>query len=323
MTIGGTVIVGRIDQYASVLTDEFDEVTQSTMSITGFGTYYSSEFTENVGITTNLIANTFRPYDLVGDEFGGTLFGVGNGTIMRQNSDNTVIGYNDFDEVTPITGSNTGIVKNGLLFHVDAANTYSYSGIGSSWYDITPNKRENILVGSPTFNSNFGGGLVFAGALTQGVDIPSHIFNPAYSFNQFSICAVVNLTSSTGGTKTIFDYRDATSDGIILFIAAATPQLNIQSTGISFNQTIPTGTPTFLDATYDGKTFNCYVNSNLVRTGITTQKCNVTTLPKIAIRNFSTAANAFQGTIYSVKVYNRALSSVEVKQNYEVLNTRY
>lgn len=95
-------IVGRLDQYASMLAYEFDETTANGPSITGLGTYYALEFSENVGITTALDANIFPPYDPVYDEFGGTLFGPGQGRYMRQNTDKSVIVYNEIDEVTTI-----------------------------------------------------------------------------------------------------------------------------------------------------------------------------------------------------------------------------
>ena len=41
-------VVGRLDQYASMLAWEFDETTANNMRITGLGTYYSSEFNENI-----------------------------------------------------------------------------------------------------------------------------------------------------------------------------------------------------------------------------------------------------------------------------------
>jgi hypothetical protein len=67
--------------------------------INGLGTYTALEFTENVGITTTLTANIFAPYDLVYDEFGGVLFGPGQGRLMRQNLTGDVIVYNEIDEV--------------------------------------------------------------------------------------------------------------------------------------------------------------------------------------------------------------------------------
>lgn len=95
-------VVGRLTQYGEMLAGEFDETTANGPSITGFSTYYASEFSENIGITTALVANVFPPYDLVSDDFGGTLFGAGQGRYMRQNDDKTVVVYNEIDEITPI-----------------------------------------------------------------------------------------------------------------------------------------------------------------------------------------------------------------------------
>jgi hypothetical protein len=52
--------VARLDQYASMLAGEFDETTANNPSITGLGTYYASEFNENVGesiVTSELVLN--------------------------------------------------------------------------------------------------------------------------------------------------------------------------------------------------------------------------------------------------------------------------
>ena len=117
-------VVGRLDQYASMLAWEFDETTANNPRITGLGTYYASEFSENVGIATTMTANVFPPYDLVYDDFGGTLFGAGQGRYMRQNTDKSVIVYNEIDEVTDFYGR--GIVRDGLVLDLDAGKTDSY-----------------------------------------------------------------------------------------------------------------------------------------------------------------------------------------------------
>jgi hypothetical protein len=71
-------------------------------NITGLGTYYSSGFSENIGVSTFLPANIFPPYDLIYDEFGGTLFGAGQGRYKRQNIDKSVTLYNEIDEIVTI-----------------------------------------------------------------------------------------------------------------------------------------------------------------------------------------------------------------------------
>jgi len=88
--------------YTPTTTTAINRVLPETTNtnITGLGTYYSSGFDENVGFTTFLSANISAPYDLVYDEFGGTLFGAGQGRYMRQNTDKSVIVYNEIDEVS-------------------------------------------------------------------------------------------------------------------------------------------------------------------------------------------------------------------------------
>jgi hypothetical protein len=95
-------VVARLDQYASLIASEFDEINGNDISVSGVGTFYSSEFSENVGIVTVLTANIFPPYDLVYDEFASSMYGLGIGTFMRYNIDKSVTIYNEIDEVTTI-----------------------------------------------------------------------------------------------------------------------------------------------------------------------------------------------------------------------------
>jgi hypothetical protein len=101
-------VVGRLDQFGSmIVTSEFDEVSGGNVRVSGLGTYYSLEFKENVGVgTTTLTANVFASYDPIYDEFGGVLFGPGQGTFMRQITDKSVIVYNEIDEIGLSTSYN-------------------------------------------------------------------------------------------------------------------------------------------------------------------------------------------------------------------------
>lgn len=109
--LSGIYIWGAQWEESSVATDYTPTTTTAVtrilpsttnINITGLGTYYSSGFSENVGAATTLAANVFPPYDLVYDDFGGTLFGPGQGRYMRQNNDKSVIVYNEIDEITSI-----------------------------------------------------------------------------------------------------------------------------------------------------------------------------------------------------------------------------
>jgi len=107
--VSGIYIWGAQFEYGSVATDYTSTTTTAisrvlasttNTNIASTGTYYSSGFDENVGFTTLLSANVFAPYDPVYDQFGGTLFGAGQGRYMRQNIDKSVIVYNEIDELS-------------------------------------------------------------------------------------------------------------------------------------------------------------------------------------------------------------------------------
>jgi hypothetical protein len=57
----------------------------------------------------------------------------------------------------------TNIVTNGLVLFLDANNTNSYPGSGTSWYDLSGNGNTGTLTNGPTFNSANGGSIVFDG----------------------------------------------------------------------------------------------------------------------------------------------------------------
>jgi len=97
-------------------------------NITGLGTYYSSGFSENVGAATTLTANVFPPYDLVYDEFGGTFFGAGQGRYMRQNTDKSVIVYNEINEMDLFV---TDVTTSGMQLYIDAGISTSVTQIAA------------------------------------------------------------------------------------------------------------------------------------------------------------------------------------------------
>lgn len=46
------------------------------------------------------------------------------------------------------------IVNSGLVLHLDAANSRSYPGSGTTWYDLTKNAKNAAFVNSPSFSSS-------------------------------------------------------------------------------------------------------------------------------------------------------------------------
>jgi hypothetical protein len=163
-------VVGRLNQYGSMLVTEFDETTANGPSITGLGTYYASEFSENVGIETTITANVFAPYDVVYDEFAGVLYGPGQGRYMRQNTDKSVIVYNEIDEIdlnpscaivpsTTSVNEGSSVIFNVISTNVENGTTLYYDITGSagiSTSDFTNSSLSGSLVISGDFNLGFG-----------------------------------------------------------------------------------------------------------------------------------------------------------------------
>ncbi len=183
-------------------------------NITGLGTYYSSGFDENVGFGTFLPANVFAPYNPVYDEFSGTLFGAGQGRYMRQNTDKTVIVYNEIDEVTDFRD----IVRTGLVLDLDAAQPLSYGGTGTTWNDLSGNGNNGTLTNGPTYDSSNGGSIVF-----DGVDDKS----------------TTNITSF--GNNTTWEAwvnRTTNANAYNMFMGRTLPYFGLRTSEIIFSNTI-------------------------------------------------------------------------------------
>ena len=101
------------------------------------------------------------------------------------------------------------IVTNGLVLCLDAGNTKSYPGIGTSWRDISGNNNTGILANGPTFTSSFGGSIVFDGSNDISSCVPTPTIlqgNPNltvmgfyYRTNNFSLKGFWGVGGSNSG----------------------------------------------------------------------------------------------------------------------------
>ncbi len=80
--------------------------------------------------------------------------------------------YDNFFRTT--TESLVVIVTSGLVLNLDAGNTASYPGSGTTWTDISGNGNNVTLSNGPTYSSADGGSIVF-----DGVDDYADFFAPS------------------------------------------------------------------------------------------------------------------------------------------------
>ena len=104
------------------------------------------------------------------------------------------------------------IITDGLVIALDAANTKSYPGSGTTWSDLSGNSNNGTLTNGPTFNSRNGGSIVFDGvddyvtlgtpSILNGVQLP------------LTICGWGNL-STVSGFRTLYGVYSNTTGGNI------------------------------------------------------------------------------------------------------------
>jgi hypothetical protein len=224
------------------------------------------------------------------------------------------------------------IVTNGLVLYLDAANTKSYSGSGTAWYNLSGNSNTGTLTNGPTFSAGNQGSIVF-----DGVNDNVLLSSTAGLTNNFTIdlWCLPNATheidsESTSGTTGISGQRyivEAEHQGSNggAGISIGTNGVSVYEHGDSYLPALLVYSTTISSAShivvvYTSKQPTLYINSSNVRTGLTSPKTTVyLSTPNIG----GFAYGYFSGNIYTVKFYNRSLSATEILQNYNATKRRF
>jgi hypothetical protein len=210
------------------------------------------------------------------------------------------------------TGPN--IITDGLVLHLDAANTKSYISGSTTWYDKSGNSNTGSLVNGPTFSSENGGSIVFDGVNDYVLLTP---MNPA----NFTCDITFDSTTVAGYIIRKFQY------GWGLFVNSA----GILAVWVDTDANHRATTKTFsysgitnVIISFGNSVINVYRNGILVAT-TSTPTNSVYSPSDLSIRLATDAgSNAFiNGKIYNVKIYNKALSAAEVLQNYNATKARF
>jgi len=214
------------------------------------------------------------------------------------------------------TGPN--IVTNGLVLALDAANPKSYISGSTTWNDLSGNGLNGSQSGSvfPSYNSSNNGNLVFTS-------------NSPINIGNSSILNLTNLTLSVW-------YKTTTTSNQQLVAKSYTTSyyLNVANNSFSFwtnsSELMANGITTLCDgnwhnivATMTGTTKTTYFDGSQVATG--TGNIPTTDAYNLVIGNQGNPnySAPFSGNISTVQIYNRALSSQEVLQNYNGQKSRF
>lgn len=208
-------------------------------------------------------------------------------------------------------------VSNGLVLHYDAINNTrsGHSSSTTTWEDLSGNGNDGTITGGIwTDNSlNFT-----SSNTTYGIRTNKNF--PIDFNNTFNI--VFKLTN-VSSVEPLFGSRTSSSDGFMLFNYNSTNALNLDTKGsgtrINLGNRLSANTNYDVTVTFSGTTANLYVNGQLAGTKTFTDAS--LNMP-LSIFTAGAQSNA-KGSIYSVKVYNRALSTAEIQQNYNIDKEKY
>jgi hypothetical protein len=221
------------------------------------------------------------------------------------------------------------IVTSGLVFCIDAGNSKSYSGSGSSWTDLSISRNTTTLSGSPTYSSNNKGYLSFASASSQ--------YGTASSPGDLSTWTVetfVRFTSSYStkvATIVTGQYNGSNKLNFSIGTNNAPTNYNIavgffdgswhNTTGIAY----ALNTWFHIVGTYDGTTIKQFTNGSQVDSLTYTGTPSSGGELRINRRwdDVVSASNLFDSNIAVIRIYNRALSGTEITQNYRSIKGRY
>lgn len=211
--------------------------------------------------------------------------------------------------------SRPNIVTDGLILNLDAGNTSSYSGSGTTWTDLSP-KGYTATLSNCTFSSNSGGGIIFNGT-TGYADLNTTTLLAGAT--PFTIECMLTTTGTTNGAI-LTNYSTSYPTDTLWFAARYGLWIN---GGYPYFPGAPIALGNYIiSATRDasGNT-KLYQNGALVASSTSTASISSNQNWRIG-QDVSPGGEQLTGTIYTLKAYNIALSTDQIWQNFNAQRDR-
>ena len=220
------------------------------------------------------------------------------------------------------------IVEDGLVLALDAGNTKSYPGTGTTWTDLS-GSNNGTLVNGPTYSSADGGSIVFDGSN----DYVSSS-NPIVLGNSPRTLAAwckgtstdkipLSLTTSPAGTANV----------VFAFSAVSSSLVNVYGGNNTYDENNIPVSINFIDGnwhqmlvTWDGNnpgTLLVYGDGSQVGSRVRGAGEAYNTKSGYMVGVWYDFNRYYNGNIAQVSIYNKALTAAEVSQNFEALRSRF
>ena len=223
------------------------------------------------------------------------------------------------------------IVNDGLVLCLDAADSNSYPGSGTTWKDLSGNENNGTLTNGPTFSFNNAGTLVFDGSNDYATILNSSSLKPVSAMTIESFCYIQN-NSTTWASLIQYPYLSTSHSspffewGLYLNMASrffhsridGVTAVSSNSSAWNFNEW------SHIVLTYSSSVVKFYTNGVYVGGGGVASSISYNNPNNnILIGRNASAGEPFEGRIGFLKIYNKALSSNEIIQNYNATKGRF
>ncbi len=221
-------------------------------------------------------------------------------------------------------GGASPIVTTGLVLNFDASNPASYPGSGTAITDLSGNGNNGTLINGVGYSATNGGILTFDGVNDY---VNTSLITPLTAFS-YGVWAKTSVSGNFANRVMGNANSDSGNSGSCIILGAQPNKFYVirRASGASYDfysSTITnfSGNWHYIVHTYDSingsKAFcdNVQVGSNA--------SIGFTSLLPFRVGRDGNGADAFNGSVGAVQVYNKALTVGEIDQNFNADKTRF
>jgi hypothetical protein len=218
----------------------------------------------------------------------------------------------------------TFVTGNNQLLYLDAGNSTSYPGSGSTWYDLSGRNNNTIATSGATYGTTFGGWFNFGGA--GYFQTTASNYNVTYTGKTVFIAGGLASAMTTGQYRCLFGAGGATQNrnfNTYLYNTGSAYQIHFSSNsqgGFSPNLTYTVGSWFTLAVTHTtGNLITWYFNGVALGTTTATFSQYVTD----TYEQVGASDNYWNGPISVVSIYGSALTAAQIGQCHNNVCARY
>jgi hypothetical protein len=213
------------------------------------------------------------------------------------------------------------IVTDGLVLCLDAANTRSYPGTGTTWTDLKGGNSGTLTnMDGANFSSDNGGSLSFDGS-DEYIDY-GDILDDLIS-DSLTMCCFCNL-STLSGVQNIFTksasywlHKESSTQKFRFKVETSSGRKETEA-----NLTLSTNRFYFVVGVLNSSSISIYVDGVKYTETSFSGTFNKSSYP-LRVGAWALGPHLFRGSIANASIYNRALTADEVQQNYNATKGRF